>query len=606
MMITRCYRYALVPSEVQVDAFDRAAAAARRYWNALVATQRYAEGEIRAGRTVSVVAKLDKLLRDKKLTGRAVTIARQHAAHGGITIEEAIRLLRWKKAAGLGRIVRAKDGRALRWIGRRRLATEYALESVERTRKMKGSSLSPTVAYALAKRFRECCDLYIRGKRARPKFKRFRNPISLQVQIKETTPTPLAGAYVDFGRIAGPLVGRVKVTLHRPLPGSATIKQMSLTCRNDRYYVVFMIDFELEPTRVTMTGRAAGIDPGRKLALALASLDGEEEEVFQPPVGQDKRGLRRLRRFQRKADRQRRMNNPECFDDRGRWIPGRQLAMRSRGAAATERAIARMQEHLAAARLDYYHRAANTLLNRYDVIGIGAWRGGGRAPGRGRARKAQNRKDYSHAISLFAGIIKYKAAERRKLVLEIKEAGSTRNCEQCGEATGPRGLEELKVRGWTCPLCGHDQHRDFAAARAHARKAAEMAAAAFTEQPVLKTFGAKSASAPPVEATKVIPDRGIDIPVADEAEAVRPASCESLRGGSAVVLAQSQGATCRSAEAVTQGDKSVSLRGNSGQPGLNGRPLAPGAVISVRFTGCAMRRNDQADEWENDMWLLQQ
>jgi transposase len=578
-MVTRCYRYALVPSQVQAEAFDRAAVAAKRYWNALVAAQRYAEEEIRAGRAATIVGKLEKLLQAKKLAGRAVTIAKQRATGAGLSAEEAIRLLRSEKAAELGRTVKSKDGRSLRRIGRRRLATEYAVERVEKTRKVKGSSLAQAVPYALVKRFRECCNLYIRGKRGRPKFKRFRDSISVQVQIQRTTPIPLVETHVDFGRIAGPLVGRVKVTLHRPLPGGARIKQMSLTCRNHRYYVVLVIDFEPEPTRTTMTGRVAGIDPGRKLALAVASLDGKDEEVFQPPLGRDKRWLRRLRRLQRKADRQRRTNNPDCFDTEGRWIPGRRLNIDSAAQAATKRMIADMEEHLAAVRLDYYHRAANSLLERFDVIGIGAWRGRGRAPGCGRARRAQNRKDYDHAISLFAGILKYKALERNKLALTIKEAGSTRGCERCGQATGPRGLKDLNVREWVCLVCGHRQHRDFAAARAHARKAAETAAVAFTEQPALKTFGAKSASAPPGEATKVMSCNDVKVPVADEAETVRSASHGSSRGGSAAVLAQPQRAARGSPGAVAQGDKGICLRGHDGQPGLAGRPLKSGAMI---------------------------
>jgi transposase len=599
--VTRCYRYALAPSRVQAEAFARAAVRARRYWNALVAAQRYAEREIRAGRGGTIVRRLTELLEGKELTGRAVSVARQRAAQVGITADEAIRLLRTEKAAELGRMVKSKDGRALRWIGRRRLAVEYALEIVERTRKTKGSILEAGLAYALLKKFRECCALYILGKRVRPKFKRSRDSVSLQAQILKTTPTPLAETHVNLGRIAGPLVNHVRVVLHRPLPPAAHIKQVCLTCRNGRYYVVFMIDFEPEPAGVTVTGRVAGIDPGRKLALAVASLDGEDEEVFQPPLGRDRRWLRRLRRLQRKADRQRRTNNPDCYDREGRWNPGRRLAIYSKAQAAVERAIARMHEHQAAARLDYYHRTANELLERYDVIGIGGWRGTGRAPGRGNIRRAQNRKDYDHAISLFEQIVRYKAAENNRLVFVVNETGSTRNCENCGETTGPRGLSGLKVREWACSRCGHEQHRDFAAARAHARKAAEMAAGAFPVQPASETHGAKSGSAPRAEATKVIPGIGIKIPVADQAATVRSATHISSRGASAAALVQSLRAVRGSGEAVAQRDSSVCLRGHSGRPGSTGRPLAPGTMISdgpgPYYDGLA---TGELVEWEND------
>ena len=50
-MLTRCYRYALSPA--QEAAFAHAGREARRYWNALVAAQRYAEREIEAGRAIA-------------------------------------------------------------------------------------------------------------------------------------------------------------------------------------------------------------------------------------------------------------------------------------------------------------------------------------------------------------------------------------------------------------------------------------------------------------------------------------------------------------------------------------------------------------------------
>ena len=74
--ITRCYRYALNPSKVQCEAIFAAASTARRYWNALVACQRYAEHEIERGRRGSIASELTELLLAKNLTGVAVIKAR--------------------------------------------------------------------------------------------------------------------------------------------------------------------------------------------------------------------------------------------------------------------------------------------------------------------------------------------------------------------------------------------------------------------------------------------------------------------------------------------------------------------------------------------------
>ena len=90
------------------------------------------------------------------------------------------------------------------------------------------------------------------------------------------------------------------------------------------------------------------------------------------------------------------------------------------------------------------------MLTQYDVIGVGTWRGKGTATGQGKAKRAQTRKDYDHAISSFVSILKYKADECGKTVLAVPEQGSTKTCSVCGADTGPTGLSGLKVRQWTC------------------------------------------------------------------------------------------------------------------------------------------------------------
>jgi hypothetical protein len=96
--MTRCYRYALDPSRVQRDAIYTAARTARRYWNALVASQRYAEHEIEHGRRGSIASALTKLLLAKNLTGVAVVKARTRTETDDISLERAAELNRIEQA----------------------------------------------------------------------------------------------------------------------------------------------------------------------------------------------------------------------------------------------------------------------------------------------------------------------------------------------------------------------------------------------------------------------------------------------------------------------------------------------------------------------------
>ena len=70
-VITRCYRYALAPSQLQREAILAAARVARRYWNSLVACQRYALHEIEHGRRGSIAFDLTELLLAEALNGKA-------------------------------------------------------------------------------------------------------------------------------------------------------------------------------------------------------------------------------------------------------------------------------------------------------------------------------------------------------------------------------------------------------------------------------------------------------------------------------------------------------------------------------------------------------
>jgi transposase len=714
-----------------------------------VATQRWAEQEIRHGRRGSVVNAYRDLLLGKAVTGVAAGQANKLAAEKNIPVEHAVREMREAMAKKQGEMVRIdaakkknsnkpsallpspKTGQiTLRDMSRRQLAVAYATESVEATRKAKGSPVSSQVAFSLIAKFQDSTKLYITGKRGRPKFKRRDDSVSLQCQITATTPCPLsferkssaAGArpgvatdtrpeikpqraqaqtkvtlqgvdvpvaeeavparavtrltsssasavranqengssrhpvvnegekspesmvtfahmpkggnrshdarqsvcnqdstkfyicgkrgrpkfkrredsvslqcqitattpclpsfegteaLVDLTRVAGERCNKVPVIFHRPLPAEAKIKRVALTVRNGRYYVTFQVDapqgaFLREFSAAE--GQVLGIDPGRKIALSISSTDGSFTQAVHPPIGRDKRYLKKLRRLQRKLDRQKRQANPECFDEEGRWKKGCRLKVETKGMQATKAELADMARHLVDARTDFYHRTAIDLLQKADASGVGTWRGRGRAPGKGKAKRAQVRKDADHAISEFASILKDKASlsVQPKQVVDVKEPGTTCECPDCGAKTGPSGLEELGVREWTCSSYGTFHIRDFAAARSIARRTAAETAAG-------RAAGVAEATTPKrkrqrAKAQTKGPSQDGQVPVADEAVAARPAPRQRTpSAASAAVPGQRQGSARASQLAVAQGVSDDVLSGYPRQAALGGSPLA--------------------------------
>jgi len=115
------------------------------------------------------------------------------------------------------------------------------------------------MAVALTNKFRDSCKLYVAGKRDAPRFKRLGDSISLQYQVQKDSPTPIVeGDLVRLDKLVGDICNAVPVILHRPVPKGATIKQVALTIRGPRMFVVFMIDVAAEAQSVSY-GRLAEI-----------------------------------------------------------------------------------------------------------------------------------------------------------------------------------------------------------------------------------------------------------------------------------------------------------------------------------------------------------
>ena len=100
-------------------------------------------------------------------------------------------------------------------------------------------------------------------------------------------------------------------------------------------------------------------------------------------------------------------------------------------------------------------------------------------------RGLANRKDYDNALGVFTSILKDKAARasQPRQVLDVREAYTTCTCPDCGELAGPTGLQDLKVRVWTCTSCGQTHQRDFASVRAIARRTMALHTTAAGAQP---------------------------------------------------------------------------------------------------------------------------
>jgi len=529
---TLAYRYRLRLTPAQESILDRSQEDLRLVWNHFIRSQRWAEREWQHGRAASVINELLDLSLAKQPKGQALNSARKLAAERGITEEQALELRRRAFVQKVAAIPRGKkDGSRLRRIARRKLATAYADAHVNSA--VDSYNSSSTYTYnALRLKFARCSDMWIKGKFRLPRFKRKGEPVTLQKQIFASSPFHL-NSFVDLASFGGQALKRCAVILHRSLPTGAQIKQVAIAGRRGERHLVIMFNAAAPDVAkdFPLTGRTAGIDPGTKVSLTVTPLDSRDfgasdSQAIQPRAARDLRFLKRLRRLQRKHDRQRRANNPECFDEQGRWLKGKRARKQSNNMARTQADITAMQTHLAESRRDFYHNAACDILRQFDNVAIGKWRPAQtrqrkpRTPspkGLGAARRTTNRINYDHAISLFIAYLKDKAdrSTSTKEVREVSEAGSTRNCPNCGKPTGPTGSEGLAVRAWTCLECHTTFQRDAAAAWQIANR--------FSTE-VASTSQSAGSKEP---AQKRRRQRRPQVPVADEAAPARAANASA-------------------------------------------------------------------------------
>lgn len=568
---TLAYRYRLRLTESQEEVLESSQEQLRLVWNNLVRAQRRAEREWQQGRAASVKNSLAAIRVAMQPRGQALTKARRVAKERAISPAAALRLFRLEDVEKAARIpVRKKDGSRCLRFARQHLATEYADAFVNALVDHNSRpSLGAALYNGVRNKFAACSEMWLKGQFRRPRFKRRGEPVALQTQIPKGSGFAF-GPVVNLTGFGGQALKRCAVIVHRPLPVGATIRQIAIAgLRGNRHLVVMFNAPAREVAKdFPTTHRTVGIDPGLKVSLTLTPQDSPDfgrSDSFQkqPALARDERFLKRLRRLQRHHDRQRRANNPDCFDAQGRWIKGRRAKVVSHNMARTQTVITAMQSHLAESRRDFYHNAACEILRRFDNVAIGQWRPAMtrlRKPaspspkGLGAARRAVNRIAYDHALSTFIAYLKDKAsrATTPKQVREVSEAHTTRHCPRCDQPTGPTGREGLSVREWTCVGCGLAVLRDAAAAWQIAQRfSTEVASTSQLAEPQGSAAQRRRQRRP-------------QVPVADEAVPVRAATASAVTTSQKPLVASVQvtGQACHDARAsqspVTAVDASAS------------------------------------------------
>jgi putative transposase len=163
-------------------------------------------------------------------------------------------------------------------------------------------------------------------------------------------------------RVQLPRVGHVRTheptTKLRERIAAGTARELSMTVKREhgRWHCAVCCEVEHEdPPAARAQSAPVGVDVGVRHLAVLST----GERVENPRALE--RARRRLRRYQRRLDRQRRASNPGCFDGQGRAIPGKRPTVASGRQRRTERRIRRLHARAAQVRRDAIHKLATRL-----------------------------------------------------------------------------------------------------------------------------------------------------------------------------------------------------------------------------------------------------
>ncbi len=502
------YQYRLKPNSSQAAILSASMLQIGAGWNRLVRKTEKANRLIQKGMAGTIQKRLVALAASKSFVGvRAAKVLKLQAE--GMTKDQAQKEV---VAATLEKVRKYK---------RSKLAMEYALEHVQLKKRAQNGSAMGTAWNAMFGKYRLSWEACWKGTRGAPRKAILRFSGWIQAQIPTlpgdtffVLPEPLGKAQinrVDLGKFfperfnsvparvkKAPPASRealkrefyrlteVEFIQHRPLPPGCIVRDLKVTRRGTgpaaEWFLTVTVEVSEEQARKVypVTGLSCAINPSRRYAFTLVGQDHIKVEA--PGMAGEEVGRlrlleksqKKLRRLQRKLDRQRRANNPECFDEKGCWIKGKRATKISKGMLETEAEIRAINSHISNQRVEIYRKLADELLNKYDVIYLGDWKDPSpkerekkkkkpkEAPakkGEAMLEKLSNKMDRDNALGVFRQILNEKISRTNgeKCVKVIPEPNTTIPCAECGALTGPTSIKQQGI--WTCSTCGHKQMR---------------------------------------------------------------------------------------------------------------------------------------------------
>ena len=134
-------------------------------------------------------------------------------------------------------------------------------------------------------------------------------------------------------------------------------------------------------------------------------------------------------------------------------------ALASAQRAGNKARVKAIHAKIANRRKDFLHQLSTELVAKHGAIFVGNVNAASLA----KTRMAKSVLDAGW--STFRTMLQYKCDDAGSWFEEVNEAYSTQTCSACDARSGPKGLKELGIREWVCPVCGVAHQRDVNAAK---------------------------------------------------------------------------------------------------------------------------------------------
>ncbi|WP_459571316.1 RNA-guided endonuclease InsQ/TnpB family protein, partial [Cupriavidus sp. 8B] len=226
------------------------------------------------------------------------------------------------------------------------------------------------------------------------------------------------------------------------------------------WYVSILTQREVE--QPVPSGPAVGIDVG---VARFATLS---DRTYLAPLARFKRHEQRLAKYQR------RMSRKQKGSSNWKRVKAR---------------VQRIQAHIANTRLDFLHKASNTISKNHAMIAVEDLQvrnmsksasGTADAPGRNiRAKSGLNKAILDQGWFEFRRQLEYKTDWRGGFFVAVPPQNTSRTCPCCGHASAENRRTQAK---FACVACGFEEHADVVGAinvlrAGHARFACEVSGA---------------------------------------------------------------------------------------------------------------------------------